>query len=223
MFAEEIQCPRQQGGARVVPGDEHGQQLIADETVVHARSDQHAQQIFAAVVFLAPLLDDVVEIVIDGVQAQARHCQSGALVQNIHKPGEMCLSIFMIDGHNASMSGVKSTRNNVPTRMSSATRRISISMSRGLAVLPRRRDLIGVAAEQIDVGGKHLFVQRGLHRAAQLIVLGAVGDQHALAQTLRHWIGGDAPTKLLALFDQQEAIGLRAGEHDRVEAQQVEA
>ena len=91
-----------------------------------------------------------------------------------------------------------------------------------LAVLPRRRDLIGVVAEQIDVGGQHLFVQRRLHGAAQLIVLGAVGDQHAFAQILRHRIGGDAPAELIALFDQQEAAGLRAGEHDRVEAQQVE-
>ena len=68
MLPQQAQQPRQQRRAGIVAGDEHGQQLIADEAVVHAGSDQHAEQIFAAVVFFAPFFDDVVEILIDGVQ-----------------------------------------------------------------------------------------------------------------------------------------------------------
>ena len=88
------------------------------------------------------------------------------------------------------------------------------------AVGPPVQNAVGVRQHGGDMPDDLRLLQHRLHSAAQTIVHFAILDEHAVAQQLGHRIGRAAPAEAVALADHDASVMLRPNQHGGLEARQ---
>jgi hypothetical protein len=232
VLAQQVQHPGQQGGAGVVPGDEHGQNLVADEVVGHPLdADKLGQQVVGRLRRVArrlagqlrpPLADDGVEVSIQFVQ-RGLVAEAGQVGQDDPQTGR-----DVLDG---AQDGPPQPFHvwaelHVDQRAHEDEQRQAAHLDQHVArraVGPAGGDAVGVGQHGRYVVDDLRLQQHRLHVAAQPGVALAVFDEHAVAQQLGHRVGLIAEAQVLALRDHDLAIAVRPNHDRRLEAGQGDA
>ncbi len=89
-----------------------------------------------------------------------------------------------------------------------------------LSAAPARQTAVGMRDHALDVIGGRAAGERGIGEGAHVVMDGAVFDQHAMPQKLGDGVALCAPKQPVFGRHQDEAVGLRPNQDDRVEARQ---